>query len=311
MRIGTALLLVAALLAGCAAEAPTPPSVPLDEREESQPAPLVAERPTHAVGRAWTYEGDEQYNEDAAFTVVVARADRDGYLFAGAAEDDVVYAALWGSPWIGERDLDGDPEGVNHLDFPIEDGKSWALNERMTVTARARDVRTPMGTERGFVIEGTSERSRVSYDYSPSLGAITRYEGGPLEGDPWDVVRLTGVAENSEWVWYERGELVVVANPHEPQAFELDEGFDAVLASAGGSGGGRALVVPPGGAQPWSVEFGDDEDWRHATFDAVAGQWSAEVLGEPYVEDAPELPADAPIGWAYMHLAPVRWLRGP
>lgn len=317
MRRLLAGLLLATLLAGCTANDPPNAgpdgvsTVPSDGPENAT-APASADGvppPVHPVGRAWTYEGAELYNEDARFTVVVARADDAGYLFAGGAEDDLVYEALWGSPWFGERARDMDRhEWMNVLDFPLRDGASWDYRDGLRVTARATEVATPVGTQPGFRIEGESERSRVSYDYAPALGQIVRWETGPADATlpRFESLRMVAVAEGEAWVWYELGDLVVVPAPQQPQAFEVPEGHDAVLASAGGRDGSRAILQPPDG-EAWTAEFPGEEDWKHAMLDAAPGRWTAAVAGWPYIEGTADVPAE--IGWAYMHVAPVTWLR--
>lgn len=307
---GRLLLLFALLLAGCT-RPPEAPETTATPTPSAGPINASAALPSHPVGRAWTFEGTELYNEDAAFTVVVASADADGYLFAGGAEDDLVHEALWGSPWFGSREPDLDRKGwyMTPLDFPIHDGKTWAFDEQVRVTARAGDVETPTGREPGFTMSGDDGSGRtVSYDYAPSLGQIVRWmhDYGNGRGES---VRMTAVAEGRPWVWYELGTLVVVPNPHEPQPFDVPAGYDAVIASAGGVRGSRAVLAPPQG-QPWTTEFtGPDEDWHHALLPAAEGRWGAAVAGRPDV-DAPAVRDASPVGWAYMHVAPVRWVRG-
>lgn len=316
---GEALILLVAL-AGCVGSPSAPVAPAPDAGSEERAAPPESGRefnasgtpaPELAVGTAWTYEGTQFYNEDPSFTVVVAQARADGYLFAGAARDDVHYAALWGSRWYGEHDLSLAREGdARTLAFPLADGASWDYVEDLRLTARLADVATPLGPDAGFRIEGANERVAVRIEYSPRVGAITLFETTRADGSVRDSVRMTRVAADQPWVWYESGELVVVGNPHEPAAFDVPAGFDDLLISAGGLSGSRASVQSEAGAS-WSTEFTEPaETWRHASFPATPGRWIGAVAGRPFVDDAPALPAEWPVGWAYMHIAPVRWLGG-
>lgn len=319
---GEAVILIALLLTGCMGSsdpdgpARTTPGAPSADTQrggtfsEEAPANGSVGPPSLVVGTAWTYEGTEFYNEDTTFTVVVAEARADGYLFAAGAEDDLVYEALWRSRWYGPRDASlARDDGSPILRFPLSEGASWDLFEGLTLTARRADVATPTGTDAGFVIEGSNERVAFHVEYSPRLGAITLYEVTRADGSTRDSLRMTRVAANAPWVWYELGELIVVPNAHEPAAFELAEGFDNLLASAGGHSGSRARVEGPNGAS-FDASFEGGETWRNAMLPAAPGRWVGAVAGRPFVDGAPELPAEPPVGWAYMHLAPVRWLPG-
>ncbi|HVM45266.1 MAG TPA: hypothetical protein VM582_04970, partial [Candidatus Thermoplasmatota archaeon] len=104
------------------------------------------------------------------------------------------------------------------------------------------------------------------------------------------------------------GELVAADMRH-PAVLDVPEGYDHVIVSAGGTTGGRVRLDGPGGAS-WSTEFDGAEAWRHAMLPATPGKWTGIAAGRPFVPEAPPLPADAPLGWSYMHVAPVRWLRG-
>lgn len=270
--------------------------------------------PTLPVGRAWTYQARQTYSPDPEFTVVVAEAGPDGYLFAGGAEDDLVYHALWGSEWHGRHTLDLGIPGWDMVPirFPLVDGLEWDLTERLRVKARAAQVQTPLGTMPGFVVEGQDERVTVRYEYADAVGYYVSLLV-EIDGRVHEELKLTRMEEGrSDWVWFERGDLAVVPNPHEPAAFEVPEGFDNVLVSAGGTRGARATVAPPpGGPAPWQTEFTDEaQAWHHAVLPPTPGRWTATVQGRPFLDAVPvEPPAQPPVGWAYAHAAPVKWVR--
>lgn len=304
------------LLAGCTAP-PEPfpdalttpaPAAEASGREEALAAGTPA--PKLALGRAWTFEGKEFYNEDTRFTVVVAEVRPDGYLFAGGAEDDLVYEALWWSRFYGPRDLSLNPTRYERpiLQFPLADGASWKLSDALTVTARAAPVDTPLGKDDGFVIAGANEHVTFHAEYSPRAQSLVLLRVVQADGTVRDDVRMTAVADAQPWIWYELGPLAVASSPHEPALLDVTDGFDHVLVSAGGTTAGRARVEGPGGAS-WSAEFDGAETWKHAMLPAAPGRWAGLVAGRPFVDGAPELPAEAPVGWAYMHVAPVRWTR--
>ena len=317
------LLAVLLVLPGCldAEEPPaggtTPDAREAPSAERANATPTAAggmPAPVLPVGRAWTYQAALFYNPDEELTIVVSEVTPGGYRFSAGAQDDLVHHALWGNEWFGPHraDLGADGYAYKPFDFPLVDGKSWAWSEKLTVTAKAADVRTPAGIEPGFVIEGATERVNLRYAYAPSVGYYVDYLF-EVDGVPREALRLVRMDEGKQdWVWFELGDVTVVPDPHEPHAFEVPAGFDEVLVSAGGLKGSRATVVPPGGAGgAWQQEFpAQDETWAHGVLPATEGRWVASVQGRPSLPvDPPAPPPASPVGWAYMHVAPVKWVR--
>jgi hypothetical protein len=314
---GEAIVIVL-LLTGCVAaesagsgDAPKvkPTGEPrIDDLDDATP---FAAAPAHPIGRAWTYDGIQQYNPDMPITVVVAEVRPDGYLFAGLDEGDLVYDVLWWNPLLGPRDaqMKSARDDRTLLAFPLEDGKTWAYGDHLTLTARAATIQVMGRSEEGFVIAGANERVSVLVEYSTALGQLTRrvttLDGGILLDDH----RLVKVEEGRAWTWYERGELVAVGSPAEPAAFDVPAGFDALLVSAGGTDGARAHVQAPSGAA-WDASFEGAESWQNGVLPAQQGTWVASLAGSSDLSASPlPPPVDAPVGWAYMHVAPVKWLR--
>lgn len=311
-------LVLALLLPGCLggdADAPATPSAPTPTaaasvRSVPDGASTAAEVAALPVGRAWTYEGVEFYNPETEWTVVVARADEDGYLLAGGSEAEIVYAALWGGRWYGEVDRHLMRSAtVRELDLPLHDGKTWEMHEGYALTARAAEIATPLGTMPGFIVEGKGEgEASFRGEYVPEIGNFVRLKEVWTSGRIGQDVRMTRVADGAKWVWHELGARVETGTPQSPVQLDVPAGFDQVIVSAGGRDGSRAFVQGPGGAQ-WTNEFTAEETWVHAMLPATEGKWAATVAGRVFVADAPDLPADPPVGWAYVVIAPVKWTR--
>lgn len=310
-----ALLVLPLLLAGCLGAPDAPPvgcdspvaDCPVREFRECPEclptSPPAGSAPDLPVGRSFTYADEYLYDSEDEITIVVAEKDADGYLFAGASEDDVVSAAVWGRPWFGRVSRDLNAEGARLFSFPLEDGKKWDLREGFTLTARAAEVRSPAGAEPGFVIEGASDGLTHRMEYAPSVGYFTSYTR-EVDGAPFLRLTLRTVDTAKAWVSWVEGPGANVEGSTPPAGapaatLDVPAGFDAVLASAGGRGGGRATVAPPGAglADAWSEEFAGEEEWRTRVFAAEPGAWS--------------LAAGAPPGeFGFARVVAVKWVRG-
>jgi len=270
----------------------------------------ATEPPSLPVGRAWTYASEQTYTSRNEVTIVVAEVDANGYLLAGAAPEDLVYHALWGSQWMGrfDRSLARADSATPLFDFPLSDGKSWT-HGRFTVTAHAAQVATPQGPQDGFHISGDVDDRHVEWTYAPEIGFVVSYLY-QIGGQDFDRLTLTAMASRDTYTWFEMGDLVVVSDVAGPQHFD-PAGYDAVIASAGGVKGRAFLSPPPAGGDAWQAEFGEQEDWRETVRPASPGTWGAAIERSPYSDAAetPEPLADA-LGWAYMHVATVNWVDG-
>lgn len=320
--------LVALLLAGCLGQAAPPETHPAECPPEADCAlapcpagqrcetdigysPASISAPVLPSGRAWTYEGTEFYNEDTKFDVVVLRADEKGYLFGGGAEDDLVYEAVWGGRWYGERTPKLDPaeSGRHLLDFPLSDGKSWAYSDDgLTLTARAKEVATPRGLLPGFVIEGRSDAVTMHAEYAPDIGNLVALRVVYADGIVGQDVRMTQMREGVKGLWYEGGPRAAT-DAANTLTLDVPPGFDAVLVSAGGMKGGRAALAGPTGAH-WQRDFPEEaETWKQGILAADVGRWAGAIEGRPFIDGAPTLPRDTPLGWGYMAVGAVKWVR--
>ncbi|HEX2022146.1 MAG TPA: hypothetical protein VHH36_05495, partial [Candidatus Thermoplasmatota archaeon] len=292
------LLALALALPGCldgdaAAPAPATPTAGCDAcGADATPQPAVTPPP---VGRSWTYETRGVYDTQSAFTLVLAKLGPDGGLVAGATEADIEETIAWERPWAGPTDAQGNPERAKLFDWPLEDGKTWQAWEGLQVTARAATVQTPSGPEDGFVVEGGKEDRRTAWEYAPSVGWLVsyRFERG---GEAYIDARLVSMGTAASWVWYERGPFAAVESGDAPAVLEVAEGYDAVVATGGGTTGRSDLVAPDGSA--WSWQAGAGETWTARTLPATAGAWALAAVAPP---------TD---GFSYMQAEAVRWVRG-
>jgi hypothetical protein len=286
------------LLAGCsdatgqgdstAVSSPNPEEGPVADGADARGA-----LPKLKAGMTFTFEGQFLYDQLDKFTIVVVNTT-DGQLFAGSTPEDTRYAAIWGHLLWGPRDANLNDEYAKILSFPLFDGKTWDVYEGMTVVARAADVRTPLGSEAGFVIEGTRDHYAISADFAPSIGYLTHFETRSNEALQ-DSVSMTAIGTATEGTWFETGSDVYAVYNEPPATLDVPPGFDAVIISAGGLGGARAVGGPVAASTPWSWENPSmEETWESVAMEATPGPWVYQALA----------PAD---GWVYMRSLPVKW----
>lgn len=266
------------------------------------------------MGTYWRFEASGVYDIEPEFTVVVARADASGYLFAAAQAEQLDSVVTWSRAWFGERDRNlnrpypySETPGREMLfDFPLVDGKTWqAWPDGPNVTARAANITTPAGTFPGFSITGEREPVRVEWDYVPELGFFTKYvvENTRRTYD----LRLVEHGNGSGWVWFDKGPTVSVewtdpdaSTPHATLAVPAD--MDAIVGLAYGLPGARGgAVPPPGTGAPWTFEAtgccASGDDWTVVNLPATPGDWQL-FMG-----------STTPESWGAIDLAAVRWIR--
>jgi hypothetical protein len=279
-----------------------------------------AERPQLPIGRSWTYRLSLVYDTAKEVTVVVARQDADGYLFAGASQQDVVGDAMWGRFWHGPHTLDlaDKEEGGHPFDFPLHDGKSWAYSRTMNVTAHAAQVSTPGHSERGFAIEGQASDAsgntrHIRYEYAPSVGYVTSFTFD-VNGNRGMELALTKTGMATGYTWYTAGPAAGACNdplppvpppsvpppPSAPATLSVPAGFDAVIVSAGSAGGGRVVIAPPAASasQPWTFENAGEERWDSAILPGTEGTWALGTLLPP-----------GNVGFACGRIEAVAWIQ--
>lgn len=311
MRWAAVLLLV--LFAGCLAPEP-PPAQPSPcgageicacddcggcDAADSVPCPSPAvpgARPHLTPGRSWTYTADGLYDIDTEFTVVVARSDADGVLLAGQTEECIKGAAVWGRVWMGERDGELNEEGYRMFDWPLADGKSWKLTDAIEVTARAANISVPGGTAPGFVISGGAEGSTVEYEYADSIGYLVRFRSA--RGDvAYADIELKESGPSESWLWFERGPRAFAGGEQPAAVLQVPDGYDSVVASAGGASGGKArLVPPPTAGEPWAYDADGAEAWVGTVREATAGPWTLAATSPPG-------------GFGWLEAVAVKWVR--
>lgn len=301
------LILAALVVAGCLGDDPAPPpdAVPSARGEEGTPAVgdegLAA--PALPVGRAWTYDAAIFYDPPETVTVVVA-SNASGYLFAGATPEDLVGEILWGRFWHGEVDEQLSTPDWRLFEFPLVDGKTWDLFEGVVVTARATDVQALGRTMPGFAMTATVDANAYRWEYAPEIGYLTKYER-TRDGEMRDSLYLRAMRDGAPWLWFEMGAFLEATDrgafpPEAPiggdaQRLEVPEGSDAVVASGGGAGGGRAELRGVGG-ESWTWEAADEESWGAAVFEAPSATWTLAAVSPPE-------------GFGWLCAAAVTWVR--
>lgn len=288
-------------LTGCvAAPAATPTfTTPVCACEPAFTNPGRAEQPVLAVGTAWSYEGTLLYQGEVAFTVIVAEAGSEGYLFAGATRDDIAFSATWGSKWFGAKQGDLNTPERQWFTWPLEDEKTWEYRDGLTVRARA--------TENGFDIQGADDAHAVRYHYSTAIQTITSYEI-KLRGEVEEEVQLVKTGHASTATWYETPAPVYVDDATTPTTFDVPTGIDNVIVSAGGANGGFAAVAPPG-APAWTAHFPDaggaEGSWQLVVLPGTQGKWAASVTGGGLPLTTWSVAMISPVKWRELSLAPT------
>ncbi|HLE96751.1 MAG TPA: hypothetical protein VI997_05205 [Candidatus Thermoplasmatota archaeon] len=304
------------LLAGCAAPVPRPSVSDLGDG-------VGVDAPDWRVGDWWTYHlTSDVYAKDLEVTLVVGRAGPTGYAVGMPAEDYATDAILFHMPPTGtiSRALSYDVHDVpfEPLRFPLADGDAWETAWAATaieLAAHGADVRTPSGTERGFVVSNEAAKDKHGRDfrleYAPSVGWFASYERAFLDGRALERLELvkhgrgfTGevrLLEGIDVVLLEaRSGVVLRAGvPASPVLdFTPDAALDTLLVACvygGGPGTYRAEVRSPTGevcATEGTVAADDlvvrtvarevanePGAWRATLASAGSGNAVAEVLG--------------------------------
>ena len=307
--------IITALFAGCTgddASQPAPPAAAQDPGTDVQ-GPWRLDAPVLSVGRSWTYELGGFWDATPSLTIVVARADANGYLLAAATRDELVNEVAWDVPYLGEFTPAFAPLGAHDdaalLAFPIEENATWNYF-RIPLAARPAQVEVLGRLVPGVRIEGATDRVTMLIEYAPEVGFLTRYEQRHGEAIAWSM-RLTATGNTSDWAWFERGNEVYTGGLADspgawtpsPDGIDSDppaelvvvDEDDEVLLWWVGSTGSRGVVAPPTG-QPYTLDGRGEPNFEIRRYEATPGSWR--LTGTP---------GDAN-GWAYLQGHAVRWV---
>lgn len=228
--------------------------VPADVLEGSSP-------PAWRVGDWWAFrDGDGR-----EFSVVVVRADANGYVTQSTAARTAAYDALADISYVGRvtRDLAGEQRGepVTFFRWPLSNGSTWTTTwddyavELQATTNPA--VAVPGGTAPGFEIAGTVEgRPYVSYSFAPVAGFWSRiaFDNGTFT---LDLVEHGSGFEGDVYSGEVRelGRVEAASGPALPPSWEFTVDEEPVLlrveltADAAAPGLARTQVTGPAGEE--------------------------------------------------------------
>lgn len=314
MRRRVLVFLLALALSGCAGAGNGSKPLPsgTDPVSES-PEEWVVQAPELLVGQSWTYRTGGYWDAMETVTIVVARADADGYLFAGASEEDLLDEVFWDRDYLGPMsqdlhplDAEGARTGAPLVAFPLQNGSTWRLYN-MDVVASGTMISVLGTMEQGFQIVGEDDGRRVEVEYAPSVGAVTHFAYIPGADGPAQALDLVEVGDSSPWVWLEQSAAVTAssvvepassaANP--PEMLPVTDTDDAVMLWGLAAPGSKGVAVPPDGASPWTFDGDGVPNFRFTVLPAAEGLW--QITG---------VPGD-PEGWVYLQAHAVRWIKGP
>lgn len=201
MRLVAAVLLLALVLSGCTT--PAPPGG--NTGGGSKPQPLVAQAPWWDVGDAYTVRVERP--GAAATTWRMANFWNDtatSHFWLGVTDRRLAMdmALFDTNPFMGRihHNILTPHERGMHVamyQFPLQDGKRWTgpfFDRNWTFSVREADLATPLGPDRGFLIEGQStggDGVRIAFDYSPRVKWFTSLRQTDAQGSPMLAATLT------------------------------------------------------------------------------------------------------------------------
>ena len=308
-------LVAMVLLSGCAGPDDDSDSDGASSPDEGQPGPGDAlpaqvQAPILEVGQAWTFRTAGYWDFTEEITVVVARADAQGYLLAGATEADLADEVAWDRAYFGAVDLALQPSDGGYggwLQFPLTDGATWSI-AGVPVQATVGNVSSPAGDVPGFIIRGETANIRIELDYAPSLAAVTHYAlSHPGQDGPADTLDLVSTGTATSWVSIERGDEAYYspvfgdaaeAGTLPPGQIDVTAEDDAVYVWAIADDGAR-VAVHTGSATIWTFEGSGTPNFRLERFPATPGPWTVTAT-----------PGDVE-SWAYVQMHAIRYVTGP
>jgi hypothetical protein len=281
-KAAPSLLLVTALLAGCAADGPTSEPVPsgpavqyqdgivsvsLDSMPRDPPAPgerTLAAAPQWRLGEWWTYEMTDGFTgQTYTFTRVVAGEDpaAGNYLVGFPLEEfsnDVMLFHVPGFGDIAKANLAYETHDAyfQMLDFPLEDGKTWEAE--FEGQGKGPAMVAVQGDK--ALIELITPNYHALATYDPELGEISEmtinngtYASYRVTGHGYDYRGVVRVPHAHDLVFI-HGRLAGVVNvgasngagpvAAHTETVEVPPGYDR-LSFIIAVGGGPAFGLPP------------------------------------------------------------------
>lgn len=240
--------------------------------------------PALSAGLSWRYEVSGPAAHASNLTIVVARSNGSGYLFAGASPRDLAAEVHWDAPWFGRQSLELNPSGEDErrrlFDFPLIDGKGWSWGEG-TVAAERTTLETPLGTLDGYRMTLHGTETNRTWTYAPRVGYLVSYTEGPTEA-PTLRLTLAGLEARSNATWYRALAGYQVDGGGPPGSVQADNAT-AIAVSLVGNRGSQATLMPPttSGQGPTVYQIRDAEGWIYDRVPAVDGEWTLATTPPP------------------------------
>ncbi|HWG89758.1 MAG TPA: hypothetical protein VNZ52_02820 [Candidatus Thermoplasmatota archaeon] len=189
----TALSILALLTAGC-----------LGSDSGTAPGSKTTDKPLGATEAPWWKEGDYftfevSRNGEAPRTQKLVTFDNDSktaHFWLGVADRNLAleHALYDTNPLLGRihyYHLSPHERGMHAVmySWPLEDGKTFdgsLFDRNWSMKVKADTVRTPKGSEPGYVVTGTSpdDGASIRYNYVPSVKWFTELEVKSANGKP-------------------------------------------------------------------------------------------------------------------------------
>jgi len=259
--------------------------------------------PELANGTAFVYARDGPTAPAGSLRIVLASTEETD-LLAGASGPDLVGEIVHDRAFLGPVNEAMNPEGVRLFDWPLEEGKTWALTaDGFEVSAERARVPGPDGEVEGFEIRGERGNASLAYTYAPSVGFLTSYR--LLAGqEPVVELKLEEVTTEDEATWFEQAGQRKACSAWAPDSLkmlEVAEGADAVVAGGWSSRSGTGVLEPPpeSDREPVVQRHEGGGRWIYDLVEAEPGTWTLATKSQ--------VPADAGGGRVCLDARAVTW----